>query len=135
MKKVFLIACSLFVFAAIGNAQQAQTTEAKAPTKEEREKMKQKQEEELAAAFKEIGLTEEQVKQVKAVMQESNDKNKALRSDNSISDDDKKAKMKENNDAKNARLKEIMGEEKYKQFNAIRKKQRDAAQAGQQPGN
>jgi hypothetical protein len=132
MKKVFLIACSIFVFATITNAQEAKTTEAKAPqTKEEKQKMKEKQDADLAAAFKEIGLTEDQVKQVKTVMDEASEKNKAVRGDNSLNDDQKKEKMKANNDEKNEKIKAIMGEEKYRQFNAIKKKQRDAAQAAQ----
>lgn len=135
MKKLILIICSLFVFAAVTNAQQA--AETKAPTREEKQKMKEKQEADLAAAFKEIGLTEEQIKQVKDVMQESNEKNKAVRADNALTDEQKKEKMKSNNDEKNEKIKTIMGEEKYKQFNAIRKKQKDVEQVStpQRAGN
>lgn len=130
MKKVFFIACSLFVFTAATNAQEAtKVVETKAtPTKEERQKMKEKMEADLAAAYKEIGLTDEQVKLVKTAMDEASEKNKAIRTEAGLSDDQKKEKMKEVNDAKNARIKEIMGEEKYKQFNAIRKKQKEAQQ-------
>jgi hypothetical protein len=132
MKKVFFIVCSLFVFAAVTNAQDAKPTETKAPqTKEEKQKMKEKQEADLAAAFKEIGLSEDQVKQVKTVMDEAGEKNKAVRADNTLNDDQKKEKMKANNDEKNEKIKAIMGEEKYKQFNAIKKKQKDAAQTTQ----
>jgi hypothetical protein len=135
MKKVFLIVCALFVFAAVTNAQDAKTTEAKAPmTKEEKQKLKEKQDADLAAAFKEIGLSDDQVKQVKTVMDEASEKNKAVRGDNSLTDDQKKEKMKANNDEKNEKIKAIMGEEKYRQFNAIKKKQRDAAQASQAQG-
>src|SRR5687767_6792189 len=95
MKKLFTVVCAMFVLVAISNAQ---TTEAKTPTKEEKQKMKEKQEADLAAAFKEIGLTDEQVQQVKAVMDATNQKNKELRMDATLSDDDKKDKMKVNND-------------------------------------
>jgi hypothetical protein len=122
MKKLFTVLFAMFVFAAIGNAQTAET---KVPaTKEEKQKMKEKQEADLAAAFKEIGLTDEQIQQVKAVMDATNQKNKELRMDATLSDDDKKAKMKVNNDEKNEKIKSIMGEEKYKQFNAIKKRQK-----------
>ena len=124
MKKLVLLLVACFVFAGIAAAQ---TTETKAdkPSKEDRQKkMREKQEADLAAAFKELGLTEEQVQQVKAVMQETNEKNKTLRGDTALSDDDRKAKMKANNDEKNEKIKAIMGEEKYKQFNEIRKKQK-----------
>jgi Spy/CpxP family protein refolding chaperone len=126
MKKVFFIVCSLFVFAAVTNAQEAKPTETKAPTKEERQKMKEKQEADMAAAFKEIGLTDEQVNQVKAAMDEASEKNKTIKADNTLTDDQKKEKMKEVTDAKNAKIKAVMGEEKYRQYNAIRKKQKDA---------
>jgi Spy/CpxP family protein refolding chaperone len=126
MKKLFTVVCAMFVFAIVTNAQttEAKSTETKVPTKEEKQKMKEKQEADLAAAFKEIGLTDEQVQQVKAVMDATNQKNKELRMDATLSDDDKKAKMKVNNDEKNEKIKSIMGEEKYKQFNAIKKRQK-----------
>jgi Spy/CpxP family protein refolding chaperone len=137
MKKLFTVVCAMFVFVALSNAQttEAKSTEAKAPTKEERQKMKEKQEADLAAAFKEIGLTDEQVQQVKAVMDATNQKNKELRMDATLSDDDKKAKMKVNNDEKNEKIKSIIGDEKYKQFNAIKKKQKEAATTIQAAGN
>lgn len=131
MKKLFTIVCAMFVFVAFSNAQ---TTESKAPTKEEKQKMKEKQEADLAAAFKEIGLTEEQVQQVKAVMDAVSQKNKELRMDATLSDEDKQAKIKVNNEEKNQKIKSIMGDEKYKQFNAIKKKQKEAA-ATQAAGN
>jgi hypothetical protein len=118
----------MFVFAAATNAQEAKPTEAKVPTKEEKQKMKEKQEADLASAFKEIGLTDEQVSKIKAASDEAGEKNKAIRADQALTDEQKKEKMKEVNDAKNAKIKEVMGEEKYKQFNAIRKKQKEAAQ-------
>jgi Spy/CpxP family protein refolding chaperone len=130
MKKLFITLLSVSVFAIAANAQEATpAADVKQPTKEEKQKMKEKQEADLAAAFKEIGLTDEQVSQIKAAMDEAGQKNKAIRTDANLSDEDKKAKIQEVNDAKNARIKEIMGEEKYRQFNAIRKKQKEAAAA------
>ncbi len=132
MKKLFTVVCAMFVFGTVINAQ---TAESKVPaTKEEKQKMKEKQEADLAAAFKEIGLTDEQVQQVKSVMDATNQKNKELRMDATLSDDDKKAKMKVNNEEKNEKIKSIMGDDKYKQFNAIKKKQKEAA-ATQSAGN
>lgn len=132
MKKLFTVVCAMFVFGTVINAQ---TAESKVPaTKEEKQKMKEKQEADLAAAFKEIGLTDEQVQQVKAVMDATNQKNKELRMDATLSDDDKKSKMKVNNEEKNEKIKSIMGDDKYKQFNAIKKKQKEAA-ATQSAGN
>lgn len=126
MKKLLLIASAMFVFAA-ANAQEAVKAEKQQPTKEEKQKLKEKQEADMAVAFKEIGLTDEQVEKVKAVADEASKKNNEVRKNESLSDDQKKEQMKANNDEKNQKIKEIMGEDKYKQFNAIRKKQKEAA--------
>jgi DNA-directed RNA polymerase alpha subunit len=114
----------MFLFAAISNAQEV---EAKKPTKEEKQKMKQKQDEDLAAAFKEAGLSDEQINKVKAVMDEANAKSKEVKNDATLSDDERKTKLDAIREDKNAKIKEIMGEEKYKAFNAAKKKQKAAA--------
>ena len=136
MKKLLTIVCAMFVFVAISNAQttEAKATETKSPTKEEKQKMKEKQEADLAAAFKEIGLTDEQVREIKDVMNNAAEKNKAVRTDGTLTDEQKKEKIAANNEEKNARMKVIMGEEKYKQFNDIKKKQK-AASTLQPAGN
>lgn len=124
MKKLFTVVCAMFLFVAFSNAQAIET---KITTKEEKQRMKEKQEADLAVAFKEIGLSEEQVQQVKAVMEATNKKNKELRMDATLSDEDRKAKIQLNNEEKNAKIKSIMGDEKYKQFNEIKRKQKAAA--------
>jgi Spy/CpxP family protein refolding chaperone len=124
MKKLLLIASAMFVFA-FAHAQDAPKAEQKQPTKEEKQKMKEKQEAEIAAAFKEIGLTDEQIQQVKTVMDETSKKNGELRKNETLTDDQKKEQMKANNDEKNQKIKDIMGEEKYRQYNQIRKKQKE----------
>jgi hypothetical protein len=130
MKKVFLVICSLMVFAVVSNAQATPTkaTETKTPTKEEKQKMKEKQDADLAAAFKAAGLTDDEIAKCKTIMQEASEKGKAIKNDASLSEDEKKAKLKEISDAKNAKLKETMGD-KYKAYSAERKKQKEAAAA------
>lgn len=122
--------CAVFVFAAFTNAQEAPTTNPKQPTKEEKQKMKEKQEADLAAAFKEIGLTDEEIQQVKDVMQKAGEKNAAARKNETLTDDQKQEQIKANNEEKNERIKQILGEERYKQFTEIRKKQKQAADMG-----
>src|SRR5690349_12338939 len=98
MKKLLLIASAMFVFAAV-NAQEApKAADQKPLTKEEKQKMKEKQEADMAAAFKEVGLTDEQIQQVKAVIDETSKKNNELRKNDSLTDDQKKEQMKANND-------------------------------------
>jgi hypothetical protein len=124
MKKLLLLVCTMFLFAAVSNAQEA---EVKKPTKEEKQKMKQKQDEELAAAFKEAGLSDEQITKVKAVMDEANTKSKEVKADAALTEDERKTKLDAIKEEKNAKIKEIMGEEKYRAFNAAKKKQKAAA--------
>lgn len=133
MKKLLLLLTACFLFAGIAAAQATETKADKKPSKEEMQKMKEKQEADLAAAFKEIGLSEEQVQQIKAVMQESNEKSKAIRQDAAISNEDKRAKIQAINEEKNEKIKAIMGEEKFKQFNEIKKKQKAANESMNTP--
>lgn len=132
MKKIIAVLMLTGLFSTVTNAQTAvyASTEAKSEmSKEEKAKQKMKQEEEMAAAFKEIGLTEDQIKQVKEVNAVSGKKSSEIKKDDSLSDEVKKEKSKEVTAEKNKKLKEIMGEEKFKQFNDIRKKQKEAAQS------
>jgi len=62
---------------------------------------------------------------VEVVLKEASEKSKPIKADATLSEDDKKAKLKEISDEKNARLKEIMGD-KYKAYAAARKKQKEA---------
>ncbi len=130
MKKLFITLLSVSVFAVAANAQvSATSSDAKQPTQEEKQKMREKAEADMAAAFKELGLTEQQVSQIKATMDEAAQKSKAIREDANIAGPDKRAKIMEINDAKNAKIKEIIGEDKYKQWGEIKKRQKDAAGA------
>lgn len=132
MKKVFVTLLTIGVFTIAANAQQAtsaETTAAKPQiSKEERAKLKQKQEEEMAAAYKEVGLTDEQIKQVKEANAEAAKKSAEVRKDATLSEEAKAEKLKAISTEKNNKIKEIMGKDKYKQFNEIRKKQKAAAE-------
>lgn len=125
MKKVLFILCSLFAFATITNAQTADT---KTQTKEEKQKAKEKKEAAFEAAFKEAGLTDQEIELAKAAMQEASEKSNTVKKDASLSEDEKATKLKEISDAKNSKLKEIMGS-KYKAYSAARKKQKEATEA------
>lgn len=124
MKKILAICILLAALSINANAQQ--TTEKPQMSKEEKVKMREKQEQDLQAAFKEIGLTDEQIKQCKEIIVDANKKTSEVRKDATLTDEQKETKRKEINTEKNNKLKEVMGEEKFKQFNSIRKKQKDA---------
>jgi Spy/CpxP family protein refolding chaperone len=62
---------------------------------------------------KELGLTDDQKAQVKAAIEDTQSKMKALRDDTSLSPEDKKAKFKEIRDANMAKMKEILTPEQF----------------------
>lgn len=98
-------------------------------TPEEKEAAKLKKEQELKAAFKGSGVTKKEEKQARLIMDETAAINKELKKDDSLSPEEIKEKSKENNKAKDAKLKELFGKEKYKAFKDIQKAQKEAAKA------
>ena len=121
MKRVIMF-CSLFLFAAIMNVTAQDVAKAEL-SKEKKAELKKMKEEHLTASFTEAGLSEDQVKQARAVMEAATEKSNELKKNSAISDESKDVMKKAINDDKNAKLKEIMGE-KYKSWNEIRKKQK-----------
>jgi hypothetical protein len=95
-------------------------------TKEEKAAQKAKYEADLTAAYKEAELTEEQIASVKSVIDEANKKSNELKNNAALSEEDKKMAKKVITDQKNAKMKEIMGEDKYRKYNEVRKKQKAA---------
>ena len=114
---------------------QAQEKEAvKAPqektmSKEDKAAAKAKKESDLFEAFKTAGVTDEEQQKVRAIMEESSAFGKTLKADTSLSEEEKTLKSKEYGKAKDARLKEILGAEKYKAFKDVQKAQKEAAKA------
>ena len=62
-------------------------------------------------------------------MDESSAFGKTLKADASLSDEEKTAKSKEYGKAKDARIKELLGAEKYKAFKDVQKAQKEATKA------
>ena len=121
MKKTVLVLLTTGLFAIAANAQDAppQAPQQQGPhpmSKEDRAKMKAEKEAQLNKSLKDIGATDDQIQKVKDALEDSHKKHEELRKDASLSDDDKKEKNKEINEAQKAKLKEILGEEKAKQF-------------------
>jgi len=114
---------------------QAQEKEAiKAPqektlSKEDKAAEKAKKESDLLEAFKTAGLTDQEQQKVRVIIEEKSVFGKALKADNSLSEEDRKAKNKEYNNVSNDKLKELLGAEKYKAFKNIQKEQKEAAKA------
>lgn len=101
-------------------------------SKEEKAALKAKQEAEVNEAYKQAELSDEQIAKVKAVVTDAGKKSTELKNNTSMSDADKVVAKNKINEEKNNALKEIMGEDKFKKYNAVRKKQKEAAAAAQQ---
>ncbi len=132
MKKIIAFVFAASVFALFGNAQIAPAPADVAKpqiSKEDKEKIKLKQEADLAAAFAAAGITAEQEKLVREVMESSKAKTSLIKKDDTLKEEDKKAKLKEANDEKNEKMKEIMGADKYRLYNAAKAKQKEEAAA------
>ena len=114
---------------------QAQEKEAiKAPqektmSKEDKEAAKAKREANLLEAFKTAGLTNEEQQKVREMMLENSAFGKTLKENTSLSDEDRKNKNKDYYAIANGKLKELLGEEKYKAFKDVQKAQKEAAKS------
>ncbi|UAY52760.1 hypothetical protein [Ferruginibacter albus] len=122
MKKLLLTAIAITTLSIVTHAQDAPSN---GMSKEQKAQMKAKKEQDLNDAIKELGLTDDQATQVKTVLQDAMQKSKAIKDDTSLSDADKATKKDEINNEKNDKLKQIMGADKFKQWSAIRKRQKD----------
>lgn len=98
-------------------------------SKEDKAAAKAKKEADLLEAFKTASVTEDEQQKVRTIMEESSAFGKALKADGSLSEEEKTAKSKEYGKAKDARLKELLGLEKYKTFKDVQKSQKEAAKA------
>ncbi|MEP6675871.1 MAG: hypothetical protein ABJA78_11970 [Ferruginibacter sp.] len=132
MKRIFITVLAITAFTiasaqttATDPAQPVLSKEAKEKIKEEKAKTKAKQEEDLTAALKETGLTEDQTKQVRDALAEATLKSNDLKSKTGMDDAAKETEKQKINQDKNAKIKEIMGKEKYSLWNSIRKKQKE----------
>jgi hypothetical protein len=128
MKKISLLTIMLVLI--VGNIFSQNTEVAKKEIiMEEKVAIKAKKEADMAAAFKEVELTEDQITKYKEIQADANKKNKELAENTKLNDVEKEAAKKAISDIKNVQIKELLGTEKYKQFNSIRKKQKEAAEA------
>jgi Spy/CpxP family protein refolding chaperone len=122
MKKLIFTAIAISAFTIVTNAQ---TMPDNKSSNDEKAMMKAKFDEQLNENIKELGLTDEQGNQVKDVMKDASKRSSELKKDTSLNEEAKATKKEEINNEKNDKLKQIMGSEKYKQWNLIRKKQKE----------
>lgn len=124
MKKLFITACMAIAFTASVKAQEAAKPQL---SKVEKAKQKQKAEDDLNAAFKEAGVTDDEVKQAKAIMEEARAKRSVIKKSTTLTEEEKTSKSKESNNEEKEKLTKLLGADKYKALKEAQKKQKAAA--------
>ena len=128
MKKVSILLVATFMFV-LGATAQTTDNGKKVLTKEEKAAIKAKKEADEVALYKELAITDEQIAKVKEVNLDANTKSNTLKADTKLTDAEKEAAKKIITDTKNAALKIILGDEKFKQMGIIKKRQKEANEA------
>ncbi len=124
MKKLLFVLCTM-IFTVALNAQSSGAKANQAVDKEAKAKMKQKQAEDLNQALKEIGVDETVAAKFKELQQSYGNKSTEIRKNTSLSEDEKEKQLKANMEEKNMKLVELIGADKYKEYNKIRKSQKE----------
>jgi hypothetical protein len=128
MRPKLLLAIGFVVFSITAQAQTT-TTDTNTPvlSKEEKAAKKLKAENDLAEAIKKLGLTAEEGGSLKKILDDAGKANYDLKARTDLTEEQKAAEKKKITDDKNEKLKTLLGAEKYRQWNAIRKEQKEKA--------
>lgn len=124
MKKILVMLMASLMVSAISFAQTKDSAQTKELSKEEKAALKAKNEADVMQAYKDAGLTDAQIASCKEVVTAANQKSNELKKQTSLTDEEKAAAKKIISDEKNAKMKEIMGEDGYRKYNATRKAQK-----------
>lgn len=130
MKHLFTTVFAVCLSLTAAQAQESATEKApqeKTMTKEEKQAAREKKEAELIAAFNEAGLTIEEQQFYRKCAAERAENLKQLKADTSLSDEERKAKEKEIVIASNEKLKNEIGDIKFKSLKNAQKLQKEAA--------
>lgn len=122
MKKILIAAIALVSFSTLKAQPPAGAPQL---SKEQMEQRRIKQEANLLASFKEVELTDDQIIKVREILKEAQAKGAEVRKDETLDREGKMAKNKEINEARDGKLKELLGEEKFTKWQAIRKRQNE----------
>ena len=118
MKRTILVLLVSGLLAVGANAQDAPTPPKPGqnpPPMISKEKMQERREM-MMKTLKDAGATDDQIQKCKDAMEDSRKKNDELRKDAALTDDEKKAKRKEIMTAQEAKLKEILGDDKFTKY-------------------
>ena len=121
-----LFAVCLSFTAAVAQEKVAdKTSQEKMMSKEDKAAAKAKKEADLQEAFNKAGLTADEQQKTRTILEETSALNKTVKTDSSLSDDEKMEKSKENTKARDAKLKDLLGD-KYKVLKEVQKAQKEA---------
>lgn len=134
MKKLLFTLLSVCLIAVAGHAQTPemsadQAKAAKAAEKEAKAKYKALQNENIESALKQVGASDKEIAAFKEAMQAATDKGTEIKKNPALTDVEKEAMLKANSEAKNAKLREIIGDARYKDYSKIRKDQKPGEEA------
>lgn len=124
MKHLFTTLFALCLSLTAANAQENATEKApqeKVMTKEEKQAAREKKEADLIAAFNEAGLTIEEQQFYRKCAAERSENLKQLKADNSLTAEERKAKEREIIIASNDKLKNQIGDIKFKALKSAQK--------------
>lgn len=127
MKHLFTTLFALCLSLTAANAQENATEKAqqeKVMTKEEKQAAREKKEADLIAAFNEAGLTIEEQQFYRKCAAERSENLKQLKADNSLTAEERKAKEREIIIASNDKLKNQIGDIKFKALKSAQKLKR-----------
>ena len=86
------------------------------------------------AWVKELGATDEQMAKIREAMKAQAEKGRALRDDTTLSQDDRRAKMKEIRDGMTAKMKEILTPDQFAKYQKLMEQRQMGRGDGRRPG-
>ena len=86
------------------------------------------------AWVKELGATEEQMGKIREAMKAQAEKGRALREDTTLSQEDRRAKMKEIRDGMTAKMKEILNADQFAKYEKLMEQRQMGRGEGRRPG-
>jgi hypothetical protein len=119
-------ACLTFTAAVAKEKITIKAPQEKTLSKEDKAAAKAKKEAELQEAFDKAGLSADEQQKTRTIFDEASALNKSVKADSSLTDDQKMEKSKDNVKARDAKLKVLLGDSKYKTFKDIQKAQKEA---------
>jgi Spy/CpxP family protein refolding chaperone len=132
MKKIFLMLSVMFALVATSYAQTPQAADPIEQKQKGKDKMKHHGKRDGAKSAKSLGLNNEQKAKMKTSQNDFKGKMSSIKSDQSMTKEQKKAKMKEIAQAHDAQLKSTLTPEQYTQMTEMRKNR--MAQGGRKGG-